>query len=129
MTYLKRLVLYIALIAVFPLLSMCAGTQQSCESRDPEHEPGIGPGGGLDLRCRLLHGPVGVVHVVSHHRGDLSDRLAHLPLQPGDMLVASTLPGYAMRASGNPPQGTVLGKALSGLDEETGVIKMLVMLQ
>jgi hypothetical protein len=50
-------------------------------------------------------------------------------IQPGDMLVASTLPGYAMRASGNPPQGTVIGKALSGLDEETGIIKMLVMLQ
>jgi hypothetical protein len=51
------------------------------------------------------------------------------PIQPGDLLVASATPGHAMKAGPNPPVGTVLGKALEGLDEGTGVIQMLVMLQ
>jgi len=37
--------------------------------------------------------------------------------------------GHAMRAGENPPQGTVLGKALGELSEGTGVIYVLVMLQ
>ena len=50
-------------------------------------------------------------------------------IQPGDLLVASAIPGHAMKAGTNPPQGTVIGKALEGLDKGTGVIKMLVTLQ
>ena len=51
------------------------------------------------------------------------------PIVPGDLLVASSTPGYAMRAGPNPPVGTVIGKALEGLDEGTGVIQTLVMLR
>lgn len=51
------------------------------------------------------------------------------PIRPGDLLVASATPGHAMRAGANPPQGTVIGKALEGLEEGTGVIRMLVVLQ
>ncbi len=51
------------------------------------------------------------------------------PIQPGDLLVTSATPGHAMRADLNPPTGTVIGKALEGLDAETGVIQMLVILQ
>jgi hypothetical protein len=51
------------------------------------------------------------------------------PIRPGDLLVASSTPGHAMKAGSNPPQGTVIGKALEGLDEGTGVIKMLATLQ
>ena len=51
------------------------------------------------------------------------------PIQPGDMLVASSTPGHVMRAGPNPAVGTVIGKALEPLDEGTGVIQMLVMLQ
>ncbi|MBN1535549.1 MAG: hypothetical protein JW908_02370 [Anaerolineales bacterium] len=50
-------------------------------------------------------------------------------IHPGDLLVTASTPGYAMLAGSNPPQGTVLGKALGGLAEGTGVIKILVMLQ
>jgi hypothetical protein len=50
-------------------------------------------------------------------------------IRPGDLLVASTTPGHAMRAGENPPNGTVIGKALGSLTEGTGVIQMLVMLQ
>lgn len=51
------------------------------------------------------------------------------PIRPGDLLVASATPGYAMVAGPNPPLGTVIGKALAGLDSGTGSILMLAMLQ
>jgi len=50
-------------------------------------------------------------------------------IQPGDLLVASSTPGHAMRAGENPLLGTVIGKALSPLVEGTGFIRMLVTLQ
>jgi hypothetical protein len=50
------------------------------------------------------------------------------PIRPGDLLTTSSTPGHAMKAT-EPKIGTVIGKALEGLDEGTGVIKMLVMLQ
>ncbi len=51
------------------------------------------------------------------------------PIQRGDLLVTSATPGHAMRAGPNPPQGTVLGKALGELTEGSGVIAVLVTLQ
>jgi hypothetical protein len=51
------------------------------------------------------------------------------PITPGDLLVASAAPGHCMHADPDPPQGTVIGKAMEGLDEGTGVILMLVTLQ
>jgi hypothetical protein len=50
-------------------------------------------------------------------------------IHPGDLLVASSTPGYAMRAPANPAPGTVIGKALGKLDSGTGLIDMLVMLR
>ena len=50
-------------------------------------------------------------------------------IQPGDLLVSAATPGHAMKAGPNPPIGTVVGKALAGLDAGTGTIQMLVMLQ
>jgi hypothetical protein len=51
------------------------------------------------------------------------------PIQRGDLLVSAATPGHAMRAGANPPQGTVLGKALGELEEGQGVIPVLVALQ
>ncbi len=51
------------------------------------------------------------------------------PIQRGDLLVTSSTPGYAMRAGANPPVGTVLGKAMEPLAEDTGLIQVLVTLQ
>ncbi len=50
---------------------------------------------------------------------------------PGDLLVTSFKPGHAMKAGANPPQGTVIGKAIMGLDasQDAGVIDMLANLQ
>jgi len=50
-------------------------------------------------------------------------------IHPGDLLVTASTPGHAMLAGDNPPQGTVLGKALGELEEGTGVIQVLVTLQ
>jgi hypothetical protein len=47
----------------------------------------------------------------------------------GDLLVTASTPGHAMHAGSNPPQGTVLGKALGELNKGTGVIDILVTLQ
>jgi len=51
------------------------------------------------------------------------------PIHRGDLLVTSSIPGHAMRAGEDPPQGTVLGKALGELKEGTGIIYVLVTLQ
>jgi len=49
-------------------------------------------------------------------------------IQPGDLLVASPNPGYAMKAI-NPQPGTIIGKALAPWTSGTGVIPVLVTLQ
>jgi hypothetical protein len=51
------------------------------------------------------------------------------PIRPGDLLVTSSVAGHAMKAGEVPKIGTVIGKALEGLDGESGMIRMLVMLQ
>ena len=51
------------------------------------------------------------------------------PIAPGDLLVTSATPGHAMRADTDPSVGTVVGKALEPLEDGTGIILMLVMLQ
>jgi hypothetical protein len=48
-------------------------------------------------------------------------------IQPGDLLVASSNPGHAMRAD-DPRVGTVIGKAMGELDKGTGIIPVLVTL-
>ncbi len=50
------------------------------------------------------------------------------PIRPGDLLVASSTPGHAMRAD-HPEPGTIVGKALAALDSGTGTIRVLVTLQ
>ena len=43
-----------------------------------------------------------------------------------DLLVASSIPGHAMRAPTDPAPGTVIGKALEDFDATDGSIQMLV---
>ena len=50
------------------------------------------------------------------------------PIAPGDRLVASSKPGYAMRAV-SPEPGTIIGKALGALSSSTGVIPVIITLQ
>jgi len=52
------------------------------------------------------------------------------PIRAGDRLTTSSLCGHAMRAAADGPcDGAVLGKALSALDEGTGLVLVLVNLQ
>jgi len=50
-------------------------------------------------------------------------------IMPGDLLVASTLPGHAMKAGNAPPVGSIIGKALNRLEDAVGVVRVLVMMQ
>jgi len=52
------------------------------------------------------------------------------PMQRGDLLVTSSVPGHAMRGTDNKRMlGAVVGKALEPLDRGTGTIQVLVTLQ
>jgi hypothetical protein len=86
-------------------------------------QPGFvgGAGDDADLTGKVSLAIIGVVPAkASAENGDI---------RPGDLLVTSSTPGHAMRAGPNPPQGTVLGKALGELEGGTGVIDILVTLQ
>ncbi|HNX51504.1 MAG TPA: hypothetical protein PKL08_15145 [Thermoanaerobaculaceae bacterium] len=51
------------------------------------------------------------------------------PIRPGDMLVASSTPGHAMRCGDRPAAGRIVGKALTPLPSGTGIVTMIVTLQ
>lgn len=52
------------------------------------------------------------------------------PIRPGDRLTTASLPGHAMKATDSQrSDGTVIGKAMSSLDEATGLVLVLVNLQ
>jgi hypothetical protein len=53
---------------------------------------------------------------------------AYGAIAPGDLLVASPTPGYAMKATA-PKPGTLIGKALGALASGKGVIPALITLQ
>ena len=51
-------------------------------------------------------------------------------IQPGDLLTTSDTPGHAMKVTNHPAaQGAIIGKALTGLEEGTGLVMVLVSLQ
>ena len=93
-------------------------------------EPGFlgGSADDTDAEGKVPLAVVGVVPVkVSAENG---------PIRPGDLLTTSAAPGYAMLAlpvDFNGIQfhlpGTIIGKALEGLEEGTGIIMVLVTLQ
>jgi hypothetical protein len=52
------------------------------------------------------------------------------PIEPGDLLTSSDLPGHAMKVSDHGrAMGAILGKAMTGLSEGQGLILTLVSLQ
>jgi len=52
------------------------------------------------------------------------------PIRPGDLLVTSAVPGYAMKGTDRSQMlGAIVGKALGSLDSGTGVVEVLVSLQ
>jgi hypothetical protein len=52
------------------------------------------------------------------------------PIKPGDLLTTSGVPGYAMKVTNyDRSHGAVIGKAMSSLEEDTGLVLVLVSLQ
>jgi hypothetical protein len=52
------------------------------------------------------------------------------PIQPGDLLTTSNTPGYAMKVSDyDKARGAIIGKAMSLLEEGTGLVLVLVLPQ
>lgn len=86
-------------------------------------KPGFvgGSGDGIDPTGKIPLAIIGIVPVKASAENGA--------IQPGDLLVASSTPGHAMKAGSHPPVGTVIGKALGSLQSGTGVIQMLVTLQ
>lgn len=86
-------------------------------------KPGLLGGGGEedDLAGKVPLAVSGVVPVkVTAENG---------PIRPGDLLIASSTPAHAMVAGPDPEAGTVIGKALTGLADGQGTVRMLVMLR
>ena len=55
---------------------------------------------------------------------------SHGAIEPGDLLTTSDLPGYAMKVTDHAKaQGAILGKAMTSLDQGTGLVLVLVTLQ
>jgi hypothetical protein len=54
----------------------------------------------------------------------------HGAIEPGDLLTTSPTPGHAMKATDSGrAHGTILGKAMTGLENGTGLVLVLVTLQ
>ncbi len=85
-------------------------------------QPGYvgGSGEGISGATRVPLAVVGIVPVKASAENGA--------IRPGDLLVASATPGHAMRADSEPPAGTVIGKALTGVGDGTAVITALVFL-
>jgi len=84
----------------------------------------------------MLMGQVGVAAVDGEHPVALTGRvyakadISNGPIRPGDLLTTSDRAGHAMKATDwERSQGAVIGKALGSLDDETGLVLVLVGLQ
>lgn len=82
-------------------------------------------GGVRDAAAETDRVPLAVMGVVPAKAS-----LENGPIQPGDLLTTSSLAGHVMRCNGvERCFGRTVGKALTGLTTQTGVITLLVMLQ
>jgi hypothetical protein len=82
-------------------------------------QPGVVLGAGTVGPEQALLALTGIVPVKVTNEGG--------PIQPGDLLVSSSTPGYAMRWAGPEPCPCVLvGKALEPMTDERGVISVLL---
>jgi len=97
-------------------------SQSSCSSLVAgvvSSQPGMVLGGTASAEGKTLLALAGIVPVKVTNEGG--------PIQPGDLLVSSSTPGYAMRWAGlDPCPCALVGKALEPMIEETGVISVLL---
>jgi hypothetical protein len=87
---------------------------------------GINPGIALHQEGVLEGGQ----HVALSGRVYVHADASRDPIKPGDMLTTSDTPGHAMKATDRDrAHGTILGKAMTGLDHGQGMVLVLVTLQ
>ncbi len=67
--------------------------------------------------------PIALAGTIASCRADATES----PIVPGDLLVASAIPGHAMKAPSDAAAGTIVAKALEPLAAGTGTIRVLVM--
>lgn len=92
----------------------------------------ISGAGGVKPGLRLHQDGVmeGDHHVALSGRVYVKADASHGAIKPGDLLTTSSRPGYAMKVTDHgKSQGAILGKAMSKLDESTGLVLVLVTLQ
>jgi hypothetical protein len=130
--------LAIGVIATAPAFVLDDGPQRSLASNEialsSEHS---------FLGMRLSQGPVSNLPISTNHISRLvpQDRatlaligrvlvqssIENGPIQIGDLLVSASTPGYVMRcAEVTHCEGAIVGKALEALQEEQGLIQMLI---
>jgi hypothetical protein len=88
--------------------------------------------GGLNPGLTLSQKPVtdGGVNVALSGRVYALADASNGAIKPGDMLTTSSTPGHAMKATDRERSyGTVIGKAMTSLDEGKGLVLVLVSLQ
>jgi hypothetical protein len=111
----------------------CAGRLKVSDSAYDRKVAGIVSGGrgirpGLTLTGRPASSP-GVTVALTGRVYCKAEALSN-PIEPGDLLTTSRLPGYAMKATDPAAsQGAVLGKAMSPLNGGQGLILVLISLQ
>jgi len=114
------------------LLTRLAVAEGSVVSLDPERPgyvvPSSRPGDALIVGCA-----VAADDPVSGQLGVATGRIALCRVDAsiasvavGDRLVASPMPGHAMKDDGSLPGATVLGRAIDPLPSGTGLIRVLV---
>ncbi len=129
-----------AVLAEFPVLSTPVAIAETVEAGELLASEPTRPG--VYLRARQL-ADANVVGIVLGNSGQVWTGQAPLalagaivacrvdatraPIEHGDLLIASDLPGMAMAAGAAPKLGTVVGKALESLTSGTGTIRVLVM--
>lgn len=88
---------------------------------------GISPGVFMGQRATIADGDIPVALVGRVYV--FADATTH-PVLPGDLMTSSPRPGYAMAVKNHKKaQGAVIGKAITGLQDGTGYVLMLVTLQ
>jgi hypothetical protein len=90
---------------------------------------GIAAGaGGLTPGLVLRPGsaPEGGIELALAGRAYCKAEADSAPIEPGDLLTTSTVPGHAMKASRPDCHGAVIGKAMSGLKRGRGLVLVLV---
>lgn len=106
--------------------------KESAESYDTRVAGIISGAGGVKPGLRLHQEGVmeGDHHVALSGRVYVKADASSGKIKPGDLLTTSSTPGHAMKVKDHSKaQGAILGKAMSRLDEGTGLVLVLVTLQ